>query len=197
MVMKTSRPYVMRARADAADQTRARIVRAAVDLCAETMSLDFGLAEVAARAGTSVQTVLRHYGSRDGLLQAGQRLAQAEVIAERQVPAGDIAAAARTVTRHYERAGDWSLAMLARESRDSRVREVTDGGRQVHRAWVRATFAPQLARAAGDAAVLTDLLVVATDVYTWKLLRRDRGLSQAQVERRVLAMITAILGEEA
>ena len=84
MVMKTSRPYVMRARADAADQTRARIVRAAVDLCAETMSLDFGLAEVAARAGTSVQTVLRHYGSRDGLLQAGQRLAQAEVIAERQ-----------------------------------------------------------------------------------------------------------------
>jgi AcrR family transcriptional regulator len=195
MVMKASRPYVMRARADSTEQTRARIVRAAVDLCAETMSLDFGLAEVAARAGTSVQTVLRHFGSREGLLRAGQRLALAEVVAERRVPAGDIAAAARAITRHYERAGDWSLAMLAREGHDASARQVTDRGRQVHRDWVQATFAPQLARAAGGAAVLTDLLVVATDVYAWKLLRRDRGLSQAQVEQRVQAMITAILGE--
>ena len=42
-------------------------------------------------------------------------------------------------------------------------------------------------------AALTDLLVVATDVYTWKLLRRDRKLSQAQVERRLLRLVAAIL----
>jgi hypothetical protein len=36
-------------------------------------------------------------------------------------------------------------------------------------------------------------LVVATDVYTWKLLRRDRGLDQATVEARVRQLIASIL----
>jgi hypothetical protein len=39
------------------------------------------------------------------------------------------------------------------------------------------------------------LLVVATDVYTWKLLRRDRKLTRAQVEERLLRLITAITGD--
>ena len=44
--------------------------------------------------------------------------------------------------------------------------------------WVRWAFAPQLAgRSRAGKAQLEDLLVVATDVYTWKLLRIDRGLS--------------------
>ena len=188
----------MRARAESTEQTRARIVRAAVEAVTETVSLDFGLAEVAVRAGTTVQTILRHFGSRDGLMQAARQLALAEVIAERQVPPGDAAAAVRTIVRHYERMGDWVLAMLAREGRDPAIREVTGSGRQVHRDWVRATFAPQLAgRSADDVAVLTDLLVVATDVYTWKLLRRDAMLTVSQVERRRLTMIGAITGEEA
>ena len=163
--MKSSRAYVMRARAESVEQTRARIVRAAVDVVTDTMSLDVGLAEVAERAGTSVQTILRHFGSREGLLQA---------------------------------AGDWVLAMLAREGRDQVIREMTDGGRQLHRDWVAASFAPQLAaRPAGQAAVLADLLVVATDVYTWKLLRRDGGLSVAAVEQRMLTLVSAICEQEA
>ncbi|HEY6278741.1 MAG TPA: TetR/AcrR family transcriptional regulator [Streptosporangiaceae bacterium] len=192
--MKTSRQYVMRARAEATEQTRLRIVRAAVDLCRDTMSFDFGLADVAAQAGVSVQTLLRHFGSREGLLAAGQRLAEAEVTREREARAGDVAAAVRVICGHYERVGDWSLAMLAQAGRDERAREVTERGRSVHREWVTTVFAPQLAAAPGGPGALTDLLVVATDVYTWKLLRRDRKLSRAQVEDRLVRMINAIAG---
>ena len=53
--------------------------------------------------------------------------------------------------------------------------KLTDAARPMHRAWVARAFAP-VDRA--DEALI-DLLVVATDVYTWKLLRRDRGLSRA------------------
>jgi hypothetical protein len=64
----------------------------------------------------------------------------------------------------------------------------------MHRDWVRTVFAPQLdARPAADRGALTDLLVVATDVYTWKLLRRDRRLDRATAEQRVRDMITALL----
>lgn len=193
--MKSARQYLMRARAETTAQTRTRILRATVDACRDTMSFDFGLAEVAARAGVSVQTVLRHFGSKDGLLDAMQPFAEAEVLEDRRAPVGDVAAVVQAIAGHYERTGDWTVAMLAGEGRDERVRRVTDRGRRLHRDWVKAVFAPQLTRAPGDAEALIDLLVVGTDVYTWKLLRRDRNLTQAQVERRLLRMITAVLNE--
>jgi predicted acylesterase/phospholipase RssA len=56
----------------------------------------------------------------------------------------------------------------------------------MHRAWVHDAFEPH------DESTL-DLLVVATDVYTWKLLRLDRGHSRAVTERRMRALVDAVL----
>jgi hypothetical protein len=36
-------------------------------------------------------------------------------------------------------------------------------------------------------------LVVATDVYTWKLLRRDQGLSRDDTAAAVLRIVNALL----
>ena len=44
---------------------------------------------------------------------------------------------------------------------------------------------------------LVDVLVVATDVYAWKLLRLDRGLSVDDVADRMLLMTEALLAEVA
>jgi hypothetical protein len=46
---------------------------------------------------------------------------------------------------------------------------------------------------AGPRDPLIDLLVVATDVYTWKLLRLDRGYSRARTEHLINRMATALL----
>jgi hypothetical protein len=35
--------------------------------------------------------------------------------------------------------------------------------------------------------------VIATDVYTWKILRRDRGLSRKVVERRMQRLVETVL----
>jgi hypothetical protein len=58
---------------------------------------------------------------------------------------------------------------------------------------VATVFAPYLDRAEPDDGPLLDLLVVATDVYTWKLLRRDRGLTRAATEARMLRLVEALL----
>jgi hypothetical protein len=42
---------------------------------------------------------------------------------------------------------------------------------------------------------LVDVLVVATDVYAWKLLRLDRGLSVDDVTDRMLLMTEAVLAQ--
>lgn len=187
----------MRDRAEAVAATRERIVRATIEAAMERRTLEVTLQEVADRAGVTVQTILRHVGSRDGLLDAATAVASAEVDHERRVTPGDVRAAVSAVVGHYERVGDFVVALLAEAQGSERARAVTEPGKGLHRRWVRETFAPQLARLAeGDDAevdALTDLLVVATDLYTWVLLRRDRGLSREGAEDRMVRLVQSVL----
>ena len=189
------RTYTMRARAEGVARTRNQILGAAWALSEEKLTFAIGLADVAGRAGVTVRTVLRHFGSRDGLFAALSEFAREQVIEERETPVGDLARAAHTIVEHYERRGDRVLRMLEEERLDERIAEHVAKGRRMHREWVREVFAPQLAGAAEPTA-LEDLLVVATDVYTWKLLRRDAGLSRARTAERMHTMIRRLAGEE-
>lgn len=195
VAMKTTRPYVMRARAAAAEETRLRILRAVIDATSDQPIASIALADVAERADVSVQTVLRQFGNRDGLLDAATDLAAKEIVEERATPPGDVEGAVQVLFDHYEARGDGAIQLLAQESWDERASRITDTGRALHRRWVEDAFAPLIAdRADAERSELIDLLVVATDVYTWKLLRRDRGLSRTAAQRRVLRMINSILG---
>ncbi len=181
----------MTARAAAAEDTRRRIVDATITLAGERPFVDITLDAVAERAGVSTKTVLRQFGSRDGLLAASMDVAMSDTADERRVPGGDHEAAVRVVVDHYEARGRTALLMLAQEESDAVARTATDRGKSMHRAWVRDAFAP-----ATDDEVLLDLLVVATDVYTWKLLRLDRGHSRADTEQRMHALVRALLSKE-
>jgi AcrR family transcriptional regulator len=184
----------MRARAESVTRTRERIIAAALALAEETRSLDLTLDAVAGRAGVGVRTVLRHFGSRDGLFDAVFAAGRAAVEAERRAPSGDVKAALAALLGHYERLGDFTAHLLGQEGTDPRVDLLLSTGRAVHRRWVGDVFAPWLAPLPlVDAETLTDLLVIATDVYSWKLLRRDRGLSVGETERRLRRLIDAVL----
>lgn len=79
--------------------------------------------------------------------------------------------------------------MLAQESSDPQVAELIRRGRATHRAWVKEVFAPFVA----PRDPLIDLLVVATDVYSWKLLRIDRRYSRARTETLIHRMATSLI----
>lgn len=182
-------------RAAAAANTRSRILRALMDLSTEKLTIDIILSEIATRAGVSVQTILRHFGNREDLFGAAVDFAAAEIVEERSAPIDDVPAAVKVIVDHYELRGDWVIAMLGQELGDARIRRITELGRQTHRAWVETVFAPQLnpdERHHVDA----DLLVVATDVYTWKLLRRDRGLDRDHTERAMRRLVEAVLSSK-
>lgn len=184
----------MKTRAAAVEATTQQVLRATSDLFWEKLTPQITLADVAERAGVTVQTILRHFGSREKVLAAAEVFARAEIREERQAPAGDISAAVRVIFDHYELRGDRVLRLLAQEFWDEHIREINQGGRETHRAWVEEVFAPQLAAHAGtEQEALVDLLVVATDVYTWKLLRRDCGLDRTVAEERVRNLIASIL----
>ena len=191
--MKT-RSYTLKARAASAKETSQQILRASAALLWEKLTPEIRLADVAERAGVSVQTILRHFGTREKLLADAENTLREEIRAERQAPAGDIPAAVRTIFEHYEARGDGVLRMLAQEHWNEQIRVINDTGRHMHRQWVETVFGPQLdAHEENERTALVDLLVVATDIYTWKLLRRDRALARALAEARVRQLIAAIL----
>jgi AcrR family transcriptional regulator len=179
----------MATRAEAAERTRLRIQEAAIS-CAEVRRLkDISLDDIAGRAQVSVQTVLRHFGSKAGLVAATTDYMNRQVQSERRAPAGDRDAAVHALVDHYEKRGRLTLLLLAQEDTDPQVQSITAAGKRLHREWVEGVLLPD----GTTDQELVDLLVVATDLYTWKLLRRDRRLSRAQTEERINRLVTAVL----
>jgi AcrR family transcriptional regulator len=193
VVMKTKRSYTMTARAEAVEATRQQILQALIDLSGQRLFADIGLDTVAERAGVSVQTVLRHFGNRAGLFEAAVELGRSQVAEERRVPAGDVAEAMRVLVDHYEARGHGALLMLAQEQSEEVAASVTAHGKALHYDWVEEAFGPLLPASGKARAAAIDLLVVACDVYAWKILRLDRGLSRAQTQARMEQLVRAVL----
>lgn len=188
-----ARKYDMTTRAEAKSATRDAVIRATVDIFTAGGMSAITLPAVADRAGVTVKTVLRHFGSREALVDAAWSRGFDEVIAERTPPPGNTEAALSVLIAHYERRGDLALAISSAGDEDPQARRIADSGRLAHRAWVEEVFGARLPAPLVNRARLIDVLVVATDVYAWKLLRHDRGLSVDDVHDRMLLMAQAIL----
>ena len=168
------------ARAEPSDTER-QILQAAGEIISTEDFDALSMRRVATQAGVSLSTVVRHFGTKDALLTAlvaqGDDDEERDEIRKRMEP-GDVAAAIRVVVDDYEQSGTQLMHMLGQEHRFPALSELLDIGRRGHRRWVRWAFGPQLAgRTDARKRHVEDLLVVATDVYTWKLLRIDAGLS--------------------
>ena len=153
------------------------------------------LESVAAKAGVTKQTALRHFGSKEGLIEAAIRRASELVRKERaKAPVGDVPGAVRNLMEHYERYGDLMIRLLGEGHWFYLVRKVTTRGREVHLEWVERTFEPQLTGLRDEQArkVRMAQLVAVCDVYVWKLLRRDMKLNVSQAEAALIELIEGL-----
>lgn len=204
----SKRPYKKVARAKAQEHTRETLLQAAAEEVEKDRWTQTSLESVAERAGVTKQTALRHFGSKQGLLDAVISRTTSTVVKERdEAPIGDIAGAVANLVRHYERYGDIVVRMLPYRDAVVRVlgsehlgslRRVVDRGHEVHEDWVLRTFAPQLEHL--DPSVRRRRLaqLVATcDVYVWKVLRRDLDLDTDQVETALVELLERLLGPDA
>jgi AcrR family transcriptional regulator len=166
--------------------TRARIVEAMIDLLLARWYDEVTIAAVAEAAGVSGQTVLNHFGDKEGLAEAASVELSARIAEQRHAEPGDVEGAVRALVGDYEVTGDAVIRMLALEGRMPALERHMATGRRFHRDWVKRTF-----RAPDE---LLPLLVVATDVYTWKLLRRDQGLSREATTASIVRIVRSLMG---
>lgn len=195
--MTKKRRYVMNARSAKADAMKERIRESAVQLYCERSLDDFTLEDVARGAETTVQTVLRVFGSKDNLIVAALERLMTQGGQMPTTTPGDIAAAVTSIFDLYETIGDLVIQRLADERRVTAFKASVQQGREGHRDWVRRVFAPQLQSEAGSArSQLLNSLIVATDVYTWKRLRRDLGLTRPAAEAVVRRIVEGVTKRE-
>jgi AcrR family transcriptional regulator len=188
--MTATRTYRQTRRADATERTRATILAAAQAAFRADPAGDPSLEAVAERAEVSTRTVIRQFGSKDGLMRAAIEDGMATKATDRRVEPGDVAGAVRKVTDHYEADGDEVMRWLALADRLPHVHRITERGAEMHVEWVQEAFAPDLAglpRAARRTRV--GAIATALDVYTWHLLRRREGLGREATREAILALV--------
>ncbi len=197
--MKSARPrartYRMGARAQAAAETHQLILDAAIRQFGDRPYDAVGLADVAAAAGVTVQTVLRRFGSKEGLVEAAVAHSSQQVRQARwAAAAGDVDGALRDLCAHYAVWGDRVMRFLAQEEHVAAMQQIVGAGRALHHQWVDHMFAPWLSKAKGDSRRrLRAQLIAATDVYVWKILHRDLGLDPKATQRTLRDLVNAIL----
>jgi AcrR family transcriptional regulator len=196
--MTGSRPraYDMTNRSDAEGGTRRRVAEAALLLFKERDYDDVSLNEIARAAGVSHQTVLNHCESKAGVLMAAGDLFS-EQIRNLEVDAvvGDVSSVVHTTCIRYEVLGDANARWAAMSTRAPEVAEGLAKGRSGFQSWLEEMLG-DLMPSDEDPAERRRVLLglhAALDVFTWKLLRRDLGLSQEQTETQLTDLVLGVL----
>jgi AcrR family transcriptional regulator len=194
--VSTSRRYSQRARAQAAAATGQRIIDAFLQRLMKQWYDEITLDRVAEDAEVTVQTVVRRFGGKVGLLASAVKVLANQINAQRAAPRGDVGRLVDNLIADYEQRGDAVIRLLALEPRHPALKDVLNFGRSEHRQWVTSAFAEPLGKLGlGPRERALDALVIATDVYTWKILRRDLARSVAASTSTIKGLIDATLAE--
>jgi AcrR family transcriptional regulator len=191
------RPYRQVARAQSRERTRDALIEAAVDEFFGDRWQESSLESLAAQAGVTKQTLLRHFGSKNGLLLQALIRSASNMFDQRwRVSPGNVAGAVENLLDHYEAWGERSRRIGSWQGGPAMLAQLSKMARQVHYDWIDYVFAPWLkgmpepARARRRAT-----LIALCDVQTWWILAHDLGLPRAQVAATLVEAIQAVLAE--
>jgi len=195
--MGPARGYVKVARAQAEEQTREALLAAADEAFLAGPWEHASLEAIARAAGVTKQTLLRHFGSKDRLLERVVLRAVEEVEKQRlSVPTNDIAGAVDNLLEHYEIRGGRAMRSSNLDL-DGSLADLGRRARQFHYEWVELAFGAWLKAARpSERRRLHAALIAVCDVQAWWILTHDLELPRAEVRATLILTITRLLGED-
>ncbi|HEX3911540.1 MAG TPA: TetR/AcrR family transcriptional regulator [Solirubrobacteraceae bacterium] len=193
------RPYKKVAREQAQQRTREALLEAAIEEFYGDRWNKTSLESLSRRAGVTKQTLLRHFGSKEGLLIQALVHGAAQVLDERwSAPVGDVEGVIENLLDHYEAWGRRARRIGAWQDAPSVLAKLSQVGRQMHYQWVEFAFGPQLAGLDETAfARRRAELIVICDVQSWWILAHDMELPRQEVKATLIGMIERAVGEHA
>jgi AcrR family transcriptional regulator len=192
------RPYKQVARAQAQERTRDDLIDAATEEFFKGHWMKASLESLSAKAGVTKQTLLRHFGSKDGLLMQALMRGAAAVRDQRwSAPTDDVAGAVDNVLDHYEAWGERSMSIGAWQSGPTFLALASQAARQFHYEWVEHAFGRWLENLSEEARTRRRAaLIVLCDVQTWWILSHDLGLPRLEVHAILTDLIERLIAEQ-
>jgi len=196
MKSSSARPYRMTVRADSAQRTGERITDAMLRRFAELPYDRIRLEDVAADAEVTVQTVIRRFDTKHGLLAATVEREFTRLATERAAAVGKGAQATlHSLVRYYEDHGALILKLYAEADQAPGVPELASRARGYHVSWCREAFSealdPGLDKRTRERRLAQ--VVAICDVTTWRILRFDGHLSAQQTKKALLELLLPLL----
>jgi AcrR family transcriptional regulator len=189
-----TRTYVQSQRASSTQATRQRLLTAAEAAFTAAVYEDVTLAAVAKEAGVSHQTLLNHFESKEGLFMAFVEGMKERFLEERsEIEPGSVRRVVAHLMGQYEESGEMNARYAMTAERFPLVADAMRFGRESHREWLALQFDARLPRRGRQRERILSALHVATDVYTWKLLRRDMGLSRDEAAATMTMLVEGVL----
>lgn len=193
--MSGTRPYRKAARAAAEGRTRTALLDAAE--AAFFAGSSASLEAISTSAGVTKQTLLRHFGSKDGLFEQAFVRDYDRVRAQRlAAPTNDVDGAVDNLVDHYERYGHRALKLGAL-AREASTQDFFRRAREMHYGWVEHAFGAWLNPLRGaERERLRAALIVTCDVHTWWILAHDLALHPRDVRATLILTIRRLLEED-
>jgi AcrR family transcriptional regulator len=194
------RQYTQVARAESQKRTREALLHAAVERFLADRWDQATIGAIAADAGVTKQTLLRHFGSKAGLFEQAMQRDYEQVRAQRfAVPPGDVGAAVDNLLDHYEEWGGYSVRIAGAAADSDALAALRLRARQLHYDWIGHFFGPRLdaldALGAVDRSRRRNTLIAICDVNTWRLLSHDLALPRQETRATLLETIERLLEE--
>lgn len=198
--MKTvekKRSYQMSARADQVARNDQKIRDAVAELWLKLPLPELTLEKVAARSGVTVRTILRKYGSKEGLIKNliendGGRFTSKRM----QVTPGDLPGILDALLEEYELMGDAIIRTLTVEYEFPSTAVILEKARAIHRDWCARVFSPFLPDPSTEPyEIILSSFISATEFYLWKLMRKDLGKSPKQTRQIFLYTLESLANQ--
>ncbi len=173
-----------------------KILDAMADLWLDMPLSELTLDKVARRSGVTVRTILRKYGSKEGLLKAvlednGGRFTKLRL----QVTPGDLPGILDALLEEYEHMGKALIRTLTVEYEFPSTQEILSKARTFHREWCALVFEPFLpSKSLEIYETVLSAFITATEFYLWKLLRKDLGKSREECRQIFLFSLESLAG---
>ncbi len=196
MKSKGARTYRMTARAQATERTGERIVDAMLRRYADVPYDRIRLEDVAADAEVTVQTVIRRFGTKHGLLAATVEREFTRLASDRAAAMGaSPQETLHALVRYYENHGALILKLYAESGQAPGVPELAARGRSYHVGWCREAFSEAVSHVQDPVTRERRLaqVVAICDATTWRVLRVDGNLSPEQTEQALLELLLPLL----
>jgi AcrR family transcriptional regulator len=191
-----NRVYKMTARATSAEQTGARVVDAMLERFGRLPYDQIRLDDVAADAGVTVQTVIRRFTSKAGVMRATVERELERIASAREAGASaEMEGILADLVAHYETYGALILKVYSEAGQVDGLAPLVAAGRDYHLSWCRRTFEQHLDTGLDDLTRRRRLAQVtaACDATTWRILRIDAGLDPEQTRLAIAEVVMPLL----